>query len=63
MDKFIQTAISQTGLRYVSIENGSPFRGMGGVTGKMMSCIECGNHRPRRSGAFKRYLNALFSLL
>jgi hypothetical protein len=52
------THISQTGLRYVSKENGSPFQGMGS-TGETISCIKCGKHKLRTRGAIKRYLNSL----
>jgi len=52
------TQISQTGLRYVSKENGSPFVGMG-ATGETISCIKCGKHKPRSRGVLKRYFNSL----
>jgi hypothetical protein len=61
MYKFEQTEIAPSGLRYTSKEGGSPFQGMGG-TGEMMSCIKCGQHRPRSQGTFKRYLTALMFL-
>lgn len=52
-----QNIIAQGGLRYTSKENGSPFQGLGG-TGETMSCIKCGQHRLRRNGAIKRFLNS-----
>ena len=52
------TQISQTGLRYTSKENGSPFQGMGG-SGQTLSCIKCGHHKPRSNGIFRRYPTAL----
>lgn len=58
MYKYEETVISETGLRYTSKENGSPFQGMGG-TGDTLSCIKCGKHRLRSKGTFKRYLHAL----
>jgi len=58
MYKFEETVISETGLRYTSKENGSPFQGMG-RTGETLSCIQCGHHRLRSNGTFKRYLHAL----
>lgn len=38
------TKIDQSGLRYESKANGSQF---GTAIGLTMSCIKCGNHRPR----------------
>jgi hypothetical protein len=58
MYKFQQTAVSPSGLRFTSRENGSPFQGMG-CAAETMSCIVCGNHKPRRTGSFKRYSNSL----
>jgi hypothetical protein len=58
MYKFEQTAVSPSGLRFIAKENGSPFQGMGAAA-ETMSCIVCGNHKPRRSGSFKRYLTSL----
>ena len=58
MYKYEQNVVSDTGLRYTSKEGGSPFQGMGGA-GETLSCIKCGQHRPRRSGVFKRYFSAL----
>ena len=52
------TQISQTGLRYTSKENGSPFQGRGG-SGQALSCIKCGHHKPRSLGIFRRYPTAL----
>lgn len=52
------TQISPTGLRYTSKENGSPFQGMGG-SGHTLSCIKCGQHKPRSNGSFRRYPTAL----
>jgi hypothetical protein len=53
------TEISQTGLRYVSKEGGSPYQGAGG-TGETISCIKCGKHKLRSRGMLRRYLNSLF---
>ena len=50
-----ETAIAPSGLRYTSKENGSPFQGMGS-SGEMLSCMQCGVHKPRSKGAIKRYL-------
>ena len=58
MYRFEQTSISQTGLRYTAKENGSPYQGMG-ATGETMSCLQCGRHRLRSKGSFKRMLNSL----
>jgi hypothetical protein len=58
MYKFEQTAVSTSGLRFTAKENGSPFQGMGSAA-ETMSCIVCGNHKPRRSGSFKKYLSSL----
>ena len=59
MSNYYQTTqISDTGLRYVSKENGSPFQGMG-TPGETISCIQCGKHKPRTRGSLKRYLNSL----
>jgi hypothetical protein len=58
MYKFETTQISETGLRYTSKENGSPFQGMG-ATGETRSCIKCGQHKMRSKGAIHRYLSAL----
>lgn len=55
MDPLAENLVSQNGLRYTSKEGGSPFQGMGG-TGQTMSCITCGKHKPRSSGAFKRFV-------
>ena len=52
------TEVSHTGLRYTSKQNGSPFQGNGG-SGHTLSCIKCGHHKPRSSGAFRRYPMAL----
>jgi hypothetical protein len=52
-----ESVISDTGLRYTSKTNGSPFQGMGSA-GEMLSCIQCSKHRPRSKGLFKRYLNS-----
>ncbi len=49
--------IKDDGLRYSKKKNGSPFEGTG-RTGKMMSCIKCGTHKPRSTGSFRRFLNA-----
>lgn len=54
-----ETQVSQTGLRYTSKMNGSPFQGMGSG-GETLSCIKCGHHKPRLKGAFKRYAHGLF---
>ncbi|MDD2808334.1 hypothetical protein [Rhodoferax sp.] len=51
--------ISPNGLRYTSKQNGSPFRGMSS-SGETLSCIQCGQHKLRSKGLYKRYLNALF---
>ncbi len=61
MQKYEYTVVSDTGLRYTTKEGGSPFQGMGG-TGETLSCIKCGQHRPRRSGVFKRYFSSLMFL-
>lgn len=58
MSNYQSTQISDTGLRYVSKENGSPFQGMG-TPGETISCIQCGKHKPRTRGSLKRYLNSL----
>ena len=52
------TKISDSGLRYISKESGSPFQGMG-ATGETRSCIKCGQHKLRSKGAIHRYLSAL----
>ena len=52
-----ETVIAPTGLRYTSKANGSPFQGVGG-TGETLSCIKCGQHRLKRNGSFKRFLNS-----
>lgn len=52
------TQISQTGLRYTAKENGSPFQGTAG-SGRTLSCIKCGQHKPRSYGSFRRYPMAL----
>lgn len=57
MYKYEETVISPTGLRYTSKANGSLFQGVGG-TGETLSCIKCGNHKLKKNGTFKRYLNA-----
>jgi len=49
--------IAQCGLRYTSKENGSLFQGIGG-SGETMSCIKCGQHRLRRNGSIRRFLNS-----
>jgi hypothetical protein len=49
--------INSDGLRYARKKNGSPFEGTG-RTGEMMSCIKCGQHRPRSTGSFRKFLNA-----
>ena len=59
MDTDEETLVSPTGLRYTSKQGGSPFQGMG-RGGETLSCIKCGNHRPRTNGAFRRYGHALF---
>ncbi len=58
MYKYDHNTVSDSGLRYTSKETGSPFQGMGGA-GETLSCIKCGQHRPRRNGVFKRYFSAL----
>jgi hypothetical protein len=58
MSNYQITQVSDTGLRYVSKENGSPFQGMG-TPGETISCIQCGKHKPRTRGSLKRYLNSL----
>jgi hypothetical protein len=58
MDKSEETKIAASGLRYTSKEGGSPFQGMAD-SGETLSCIQCGRHRLRRNGTFRRYLHAL----
>ena len=58
MYKSEDTRIAASGLRYTTKESGSPFQGMGG-SGETLSCIQCGRHRLRRNGSFRRYLQAL----
>lgn len=58
MYKTETTEICNTGLRYKSKENGSPFVGMGGP-GETRSCIQCGKHKMRSKGSIHRFLNAL----
>ena len=48
-----KTITSENCLRYKSKKAGSPFTGRG-TTGGTMSCIKCGQHKPRKHGAFKR---------
>jgi hypothetical protein len=50
--------ISESGLRYASKENGSPFQGMGS-SGEIRSCLKCGQHKLRSKGAIHRYLSTL----
>ncbi|PQA80771.1 hypothetical protein C5F52_23990 [Limnohabitans sp. TS-CS-82] len=50
--------VSDSGLRFTSRENGSPFIGMGKV-GETMSCMKCGLHKPRRLGSQRRFAGAL----
>jgi len=52
------TQISDSGLRYLVKERGSPFQAMG-APGEMRSCIKCGKHKARSKGSIQRYLNAL----
>ncbi len=59
MNKIEETQVSASGLRYTAKEGGSPFQGMGSP-GETLSCIHCGRHKPRRNGAFRRYLHSLF---
>ncbi|MEN9330752.1 MAG: hypothetical protein RLZZ484_1940 [Pseudomonadota bacterium] len=50
--------VDESGLRFTSRENGSPFIGMGKV-GETMSCIKCGLHKPRRLGSQRRFAGTL----
>jgi hypothetical protein len=50
--------MTATGLRYTRKEGGSPFQGMG-TSGEMRSCMQCGQHKPRSTGAIHRFLNGL----
>ena len=50
--------VDQSGLRFTSRENGSPFMGMGKV-GESMSCMKCGLHKPRRLGSQRRFVGGL----
>ena len=50
--------VSDSGLRFTSRENGSPFIGMGKV-GETMSCMKCGLHKPRRLGSQRRFAGSL----
>jgi hypothetical protein len=52
------TKISDSGLRYLTKENGTPFQAAG-APGETRSCIKCGKHKARSKGSIQRYLNAL----
>lgn len=52
------TKIAADGLRYLSRENGSTFKGLG-RTGETMSCLLCGKHKPRQVGRHLRILGAI----
>jgi hypothetical protein len=52
------TEIAETGLRYKSKIGGSPFQGMG-APGETMSCMKCGQHKPRSRGSIHRVMQAL----
>jgi hypothetical protein len=54
-----ETTVSKTALRYTSRRNGSEFQGLG-YGGELLSCIKCGQHRPRSKGTLKRYAYGLF---
>jgi hypothetical protein len=54
-----ETLVCATGLRYTAKKNGSPFVGMGS-SGETLSCIQCGRHKLRTKGVFKRYLHHLW---
>ena len=53
-----KTSVDESGLRFTSRENGSPFAGMGKM-GETMSCIKCGMHKPRRQGSQQRFAGSL----
>ena len=53
-----KTSVDESGLRFTSRENGSPFAGMGKM-GETMSCIKCGMHKPRRQGSQQRFAGNL----
>ena len=50
--------VSDSGLRFTSRENGSPFIGMGKV-GETMSCMKCGLNKPGRLGSQRRFAGSL----
>ena len=52
-DPATETKIDSSGLRYKSKLNGSPFGPQGGMAGTM-SCVKCGQHKPRKLGSMKR---------
>jgi hypothetical protein len=56
--KLGKTQVNDSGLRFTSRENGSPFVGMGQM-GESMSCLKCGIHKPRRLGSQRRFMGAL----
>ena len=58
MTKDENSEIALTGLRYTYKEAGSPFQGMG-CNGEMRSCLKCGQHKARSSGAIHRFLGGL----
>ena len=58
MHPYETNEIAATGLRYTLKEAGSPFTGMG-THGELRSCLKCGKHKPRSTGAIHRFLNGL----
>jgi hypothetical protein len=51
-----ETKIASDGLRYKSKVSGSPF-GANGHMVNTMSCMKCGQHKPRALGSFRRLLD------
>ncbi|PUE28062.1 hypothetical protein B9Z35_12785 [Limnohabitans sp. Jir61] len=51
-----ETKIDATGLRYKSKVSGTPF-GTPSNGNSTMSCMKCGQHKPRAMGSYKRLLN------
>jgi len=51
-----ETKIASDGLRYKAKIGGSPFGGSGSMI-NVMSCMKCGQHKPRALGSFRRLLD------
>jgi hypothetical protein len=55
MSRDLKTEIADSGLRYKSKESGSPFyAGYNSID--TMSCFQCGKHKSRRLGSFKKLI-------